>query len=110
MVAVEFVFLDDALNYLISSLIGGLLCMVLLVIANKISKGGIGAGDIKLLSAVGFVLGLYPVLSAMLFSLLGFILLSALLLLAKKCSLKDQLPFGPFIYVGFLVYCLVNLH
>lgn len=106
----ELIFEDSALSYFTSSLVGALLCMLLLTAANKMSKGGIGGGDIKLLASIGFVCGLYVVISSMLLALISCIAVSGLLLVMKKCSAKDHVPFGPFIYMGYLLMCLLTLY
>lgn len=106
----ELVFTDSAVGYFISSLVGALLCILLLVIANKMSHGGIGGGDIKLLGSIGFVCGLYVVMSSLLLALISCIAVSGLMLALKKCSAKDHVPFGPFIYMGYLIMCLLTLY
>mgnify|MGYP002761520841 FL=1 len=106
----EIIFTDSTLSYLVSSLIGCFLCALLLIIANKISKGGIGGGDIKLLSCIGLMCGVYVVFSTLLLSLLACIVISIFLLLLKKKTSKDHLPFGPFIYIGLSVMCLFTLY
>lgn len=106
----EFIFTNDALGYLISSLIGGSACILLLIIANKISKGGIGGGDIKLLTCIGFVCGLQEVVTTMLLAVVVCIIVSVVLLLLKKLTTKDHLPFGPFIYLGFMLMSLLAVY
>jgi len=106
----EIIFTDSALSYLVSSLIGCFLCALLLIIANKLSKGGIGGGDIKLLSCIGLMCGVYVVFSTLLLSLLACIVISVILLSLKKKTTKDHLPFGPFIYIGLTIMCLFTLY
>lgn len=106
----EIIYTTTALSYLISSLIGCFLCAVMLIIANKISKGGIGGGDIKLLSSMGLMCGIYVVFSTLLLSLIACILISVVLILLKKKNSKDHLPFGPFVYLGFVIMCLFTLY
>lgn len=106
----ELIFTDQAVAYLISSMIGGFLCALVLIIANKFSKGGIGSGDIKLLSCVGFMCGLYVVFSTLLLALVACVTVSAFLLLLKKCTTKDHMPFGPFIFIGYSIMCLLTLY
>ncbi len=101
---------NDAMGYLLSSLIGCFLCFVVLVIANKVSHGGIGGGDIKLLSAIGFACGFYVVCTTMMVALLSCIVLSAVLLSTKKRTLQDSLPFGPFMLAGIAAVCLFKLY
>ena len=106
----EIIFTNAAISYLISSLLGCFLCGLLLIIANKISKGGIGGGDIKLLSCIGLMCGIYVVFSTLLLSLLACIIISVVLLLLKRKNPKDHLPFGPFIYLGLTIMCLFTLY
>lgn len=106
----EILVVDGVIGYLISSLVGCFLCALLLVLANRISKGGIGAGDIKLLSCIGLVCGIYVVFSALLLSLIACIITSVGFLALKKKTSKDHLPFGPFIFIGFTAMCFFTLY
>lgn len=106
----EFFFVENAVEYLISSLVGGFLCVVMLSIANKIVNEGIGGGDIKLLAAIGFVCGIYVVFSVLLIALVVCTCVSGILLFFKKKTKKDHIPFGPFIFVGYLIMCLFTLY
>lgn len=101
---------EEAIGSLISSLIGALLCAFMLIFANKLSRGGIGGGDIKLLSSIGFMCGMYMVFSTMLIALIGCIIFSTVGVLLKKRMWKDHLAFGPYIYIGFVVMCLFRLY
>lgn len=109
-IVLEFLFTNDAMSYFIGSLVGGFLCFLVLAIANKLSKGGIGGGDIKLLTAMGFMCGLSEVLSTTLLAMLLCIVVSGVLLLLKKLTTKGLLPFGPFIYAGFVLMCLLLVY
>lgn len=106
----EVFYFDSALSGLASSLIGCFLCVLLLIIANKFSKGGIGAGDIKLLSGVGFMCGVYVVFSTLLIALICCLVVTVILLALKKQTAKGHLPFGPFIYMGYAIMCLLTLY
>ncbi|GAA0214396.1 A24 family peptidase [Saccharothrix mutabilis subsp. mutabilis] len=68
--------------------------------------GGLGPGDVKLAGVLGLALGWlgWPELvvgGALAFVLLG--LTSAVLLAARRITLRDALAFGPFMLVGALV-------
>ncbi len=71
-----------------------------LLFAAIISRGGMGGGDIKLMGAAGFALGL-PLTGLALFigSLIGAVAGLTLLLLRLK-KRKDPIPFGPFLSLG----------
>lgn len=85
-----------------SSLLGCILCFLILKFAGALSHGGIGNGDVKLLSALGFVCGIYIVFTTLILSLLCCAAVSIVLVSTKKANLKVQLPFGPFILAGYL--------
>lgn len=106
----EFLCVESPFAYLLSSLLGCFLCALFLIIANRISKGGIGRGDIKLLSGVGLMAGIYIVFTVLLLALLCCIAVTAIPVLLKKKSIKTHLPFGPFIYMGFVLMCLLTLY
>lgn len=79
----------------------GLLC--LLIIFRKVSKGGIGYGDIKLL--IVFVLFLEP-FSLLLCLFLSFALAglwSIILLLRNKAKAGSKIPFAPFLWGGYSI-------
>lgn len=86
-------------------------------IVNKIyyawrKQDGFGAGDFKLLAALGIWLGwesIIPILFAS--ALLALLIVLFLNLFGKKINLKTQLPFGPFlITVSMLIFFLNSLH
>lgn len=95
--------IDSAI--LLNCVLGGILCFAVLTGAERIFPGGIGKGDIKLLAAFGFFCGTYIVFSVLLWALLCCLVVSGILLLLKKISLKDYLPFGPFIWTGYV--CMI---
>lgn len=79
----------------------GLLC--LLIVFRKISKGGIGYGDIKLL--IVFVLFLEP-LTLFLSLFLSFALAgiwSLVLLLRNRAKAGSTIPFAPFLWGGYSI-------
>lgn len=90
---------------IISSVAGGLLCMLLLFIAMKLTKGGIGYGDIKLMGAIGFCVGYRAVFSILLAALFACVLFAIPLVAMKKKKMTGEMPFAPFICVG----CAITL-
>ena len=99
----EFLFRKDvAVNQLISSAIGFLVCFVVLFVLSKAMHNGIGMGDVKFLSSIGFMLGIYAVCSILLLALLASCVISIILLVIKVKRVKDYIPFAPFIYIGII--------
>lgn len=91
----------------IDGILGCVLCFLVLMGAGRIFPEGIGKGDIKLLSALGFLCGTYTVFSTLLLALFCCVIVSVILLFMKKVSIKDCLPFGPFIWMGYV--CMILL-
>lgn len=99
---VAYHFLSHEIGFL-NRLIGMAVGFGLLLLLAVISKGGMGGGDIKLCAGIGFWLGfpgfLYALLAA---SVIGSLVSIGLMLLKRK-GLKETIPFGPFLMLGFLL-------
>ncbi len=67
-----------------------------------LTGGGMGGGDIKLMAAIGVFLGWSDVLAAFFIACFFAGLIGMLLILVKKKTRKDMIPFGPFLAVGIL--------
>lgn len=86
-----------------SPIVGSLIAIALLALIIIISRGGMGAGDMKLFGVLGIVLGLQNVLlSFFLACLLGAVVGIALMAL-KIVERKQPIPFGPYIVAGALL-------
>lgn len=77
-------------------LAGGLFLAIVIV-----SRGGMGGGDVTLISALGFILGLKQILLVIFLSFLFGAVISIFLLSTKLKTRKDPIPFGPFIILSF---------
>lgn len=86
-----------------SFIIGGIVGYVVVAIIILISKGGMGAGDMKLLAVSGIVLGVKNVLLAFFIASLTGAVIGGFLLLLKKIEKKQPIPFGPYIVIGVVV-------
>ncbi|MBR2048762.1 MAG: prepilin peptidase [Oscillospiraceae bacterium] len=105
----ELLFGAGTLARALLSLSGCLIFGLCLLVGNRISGGGIGLGDVKLLSAVCLLGGIGLAFSTMVFALICCSLFAAVVLLSKKMSIRQSVPFGPFIYLGFVIMCLTRL-
>lgn len=111
LLAVELVFQpENALRSLLAALIGASFCLVLLYLLARLTKEGVGMGDVKLLSVLGWLVGLVPALIALFLAMILCALAAVVLLLSKKKSRKDVLPLGPFLFLGYFIliimYCI----
>ena len=69
--------------------------------------GGMGPGDIRMALFMGAVLGKYVVLALFMAFLLGGVV-GCILLLTKKRSRKDLIPFGPYLALGSVLAVLAG--
>lgn len=74
-----------------------------------VSRGGMGAGDVKLIMVLGFYLGGSAIVSVMILTALSAAIYSAVSLLRKKTDLKAEIPFAPFILIGTVIAMLLGV-
>lgn len=86
-----------------NSLIGGAAAYLLIAIIIIASKGGMGAGDMKLLGVLGIVLGLGKVLLTFFIAALLGAIIGGILMFMKKIDKKQSIPFGPYIVVAAII-------
>ena len=98
-------------NY-INSLIGGisgyLIIWFIIFLYKKIrNKEGMGLGDAKLLSAIGFLFGWISIPFILFFS--SFIALSSAIpsLIKKSRTMSSKIPFGPYLILGCVIYLIM---
>ncbi len=96
------------LAFLSSSVSGAVLGMAVLLTGNVLCRKGMGFGDIKLSGVIGYYVGPQAVMFVLFFSLLTAAVYSIVLLLGKKISAKDEIPFVPFVFAGLAVTCLLG--
>ncbi len=93
----------DPMNSFIGAGVGFLIPFLIYIYYVKIRKiEGLGFGDVKLLTLIGSVTGIYGVMSALfLGSVFG--LLFALPSIVKNKNVQFAIPFGPFLSLGCFV-------
>jgi leader peptidase (prepilin peptidase)/N-methyltransferase len=97
-------------NY-INSLIGGVLgygIIWLIIFLYKVlrNKEGMGLGDAKLLSAIGFWFGWISIPFVIFSSSIVALLTVLPSLINKSKKLSSEIPFGPFIIIGCILYII----
>ncbi|CDQ18182.1 prepilin peptidase [Halobacillus karajensis] len=91
------------LNPWYDSILGAVTGFGLIFIIIFISKGGIGAGDMKLLGTLGILLGMNLTLLTFFLAVILGTVISFSLLIFKVIGRKDPFPFGPSIVGGSMV-------
>ena len=95
-----------AKSFLFTGIITMCICAVFLTVASFLTKKGIGAGDIKLLSTIGLIGGAYALCGILFFSILSCALFASVLLLLRKKTIQDAMPYGPFVLLGYIATVL----
>ncbi|MDR7870026.1 MAG: prepilin peptidase [Tissierellaceae bacterium] len=88
------------------SILGLLIAGGLFLLIVILSKGGMGGGDVTLIGALGFVLGIKLVMLNILLSFVIGAIISIFLLASKLKTKKDPIPFGPFIILSYFLVLL----
>ncbi len=90
-------------SVLFPSLIGFFLGGFIILLCMLLSRGGVGAGDMKMFAVCGAFFGLY-VLHVMMYSLFLSAVFSIGLLIMRKAKLSQSIPMAPFILAGVSLY------
>lgn len=100
---------EGASGYLRSSVFAAGTSAIVLSVGSMLSHQGIGVGDIKLIAALGMMGGVYITGGTLFFAITLCALYAGWLLMAKKKTMKESVPFGPFLFLGYmLTVCLLE--
>lgn len=100
----------DVWRNLLSGAIAAAALLLSAIFCALLVKNGIGFGDMKLLALLGLMLGLDGIWSAMLFALLISFVVAVFVLVTRKKTRKDEIPFGPALVLGaYLSICLTGM-
>ncbi len=92
-----------AMAYVTTAAITTVVVVLFMLAASMLTRGGIGMGDIKLLGSLSLLGGVMLITGTLFFSALLSAGTAIILLVARKKTLQDAIPFGPFIWAGFLL-------
>ena len=96
------------LNSLIGGVLGYLIIWLIILFYKKIrNKEGMGLGDAKLLSAIGFWFGWISIPFVIFLSSVLALLVVTPSLINKSKEMSSQIPFGPYLVLGSVLYLLL---
>lgn len=84
------------------SILGGMSVGVTMVVLSLLTRGKIGLGDGILLMTTGIYLGLKSNFILLSVALLGVALWGVMLIALKKISFQKEIPFVPFMWMGYV--------
>jgi len=95
------------LNSLIGGLTGYFIIWLIIFLYKKVrNKEGMGLGDAKLLSAIGFWFGWMSIPFVIFFSSLIALIFVIPSLVKKSRNLSTEIPFGPYLIIGCLIFII----
>lgn len=86
-------------NSLLTCLGGG----IMFGLIAALYPAGMGWGDVKLIAALGAYLGFPNILFALLIAVFSGTILGGILLITKRITIKQCIPFGPYLAFGALI-------
>jgi prepilin signal peptidase PulO-like enzyme (type II secretory pathway) len=93
----------------VTALVGGVIGLALFLLTALLRPGDLGAGDVKLATLIGLILGFPQVLWALALGIVaGGIAAILLILLTHRWGLKSHIPYAPFLCLGATVALLYN--
>jgi leader peptidase (prepilin peptidase)/N-methyltransferase len=93
------------INSLIGGLVGYSIIWLIIFIYKKIrNKEGMGLGDAKLLAVIGFWFGWLSIPFTIFISSVVALILVIPSILKKSRGMASQIPFGPYIIIGCIIY------
>ena len=96
-------------NSLIGGIFGYIIIWLIIFIYKKFrNKEGMGLGDAKLLSVIGFWFGWVSIPFVIFFSSAVALLVVIPDVIRKKKNLSSQIPFGPYLIVGCIIFLVFN--
>ncbi len=88
------------------SIVGSGVIFILLYCMQKIYPEGLGGGDIKLLSLLGFIVGVKGVFIILFLASCFSLCFFGVGIVLKRIEVRKPIPFGPFISLGAICYVL----
>ena len=98
------------LSYIFSSVVSSVVVAILMLVASILTKKGIGMGDIKLLSALALLGGVYTICGTLFFGITLCAVAALVLLALKKKTVKEGLPFAPFVLLGYFITIAMSIY
>ena len=91
---------------IIETLVGATAVTIMLFSVSYFSKGALGMGDVKLMSAIGLLMGFWNTMTILLMASLFCGLGSIVLLALGRVTKRSKIPFAPFIFISTTLFIL----
>lgn len=92
----------------ISGIIAGIAAPVLLFVTDRLLRGELGAGDLKLAVSIGLMSGVTRLFFGILIASVAFSVVLLALMAARRLGLKSAVPFGPVLILGAFIAVVIG--
>lgn len=96
-------------NIVFAAVFGAAVMFIPMFLGYVISRGGVGAGDVKLLSIIGVFLGFRGSYILLLLAFLISTVYCVVQIIRKKINLKSHLPFVPFLATASVMMVIIGI-
>jgi leader peptidase (prepilin peptidase)/N-methyltransferase len=107
-IAGAFLVTGQSTSNILLNMLGFIIGFVIFTLPAFIGKGA-GWGDVKYAAAVGFCLGIYGLMTAIIIMAFFLTFYTMFIIISGRGSLKSKVPLGPFITSGFVSVMILNL-
>lgn len=97
------------MSLVISATAGFLIAGGMFLLCYFLTRGGVGAGDVKLFAVLGCYFGSGPIFTVVFLTIVYAAVYNIVKLAMKKTDLKKEIPFAPFIFLGTLTTMLLGI-
>lgn len=98
---------ENIFQILLTSFSGMLVGGIILLLCKLLSRGGIGAGDVKMFALIGFNFGMVVVMNILFYTTFLAAFVAMFLLISRKAKMKSTLALGPFVFIGLNIYYIL---
>lgn len=100
--------ISEAFETLKGDVIGAAIVGAFFLLCILIIKNSVGMGDIKLFVVMGLYQGMWGCINSIFWALVVSFVVSIVLLISKKKTRKDAIPFGPSVLIGTVIAIAIS--
>jgi leader peptidase (prepilin peptidase)/N-methyltransferase len=91
-----------------SGIAAGLGAPIFLIVTDRLLRGDLGWGDVKLAVSIGLMAGVSLLITGLLLASIGFSAVLLALIAVRRIGLRSAVPFGPVLIFGAFISMLVG--
>jgi leader peptidase (prepilin peptidase)/N-methyltransferase len=93
----------------LSAVLAAVLAPALLAVTDRLFRGALGMGDLKLAVSLGLMFGITQLFAGFLVGTLAFAAIVLVLVVSRRVSMKTAVPFGPALIAAGVMAAVIDL-